>query len=236
MSDCEFLFKDPRRLACRLSRETSRRNLPLTYWSGMAIGVSPANKMLLCWVQFPTEWLNRETKAWVLFYGLLFSSDPQCSDVTARHVWRQEIGNVTFVDRIFSIYVYVYIVILPLLTLLLHATASAADQDEITLRWFMKSRAGKWCCFLAPRSKLFVDIKERKRLDMSISIHYPTESNNPLDIWNNWNMKKDNVYTDSEYRMCSSLYPHRRNKYFPFFFLCLILSYEEGKGPLRTSL
>lgn len=61
-SDCEFLFTHPRRTACELSRETSHCNLPRTYWSGVAIGLSPVNKTLLCWVQFPTGQLNGATQ------------------------------------------------------------------------------------------------------------------------------------------------------------------------------
>jgi len=41
-----------------------------------------------------------------------------------------------------------------------------ADQEETTMGCFVKSRSGKYCCFLTLHSEAFVDIKEmRKRLD-----------------------------------------------------------------------
>lgn len=91
-----------------------------------------------------------------------------------------------------------------------------SDHGAITMRCFIKTK-GKSCCFQTLRSESFVDIKERrKQLDMCIWRHFPAGSNNPPDIWNYWNMKKDNVYTDLGYRVSNVLYQHDRNKHFLF--------------------
>lgn len=155
--DCEFLFTDPRRVACMLSRETSHCNLPLTYWSGMAIGVSPVNKMLL---NSPLgNWMERQNLKhffvdcyFTRIQGLMAfpSGTDEDKQLEMSFLWAahsQITLYICFSDC--------------------HSYVSAADQEEITLRWFIKSRAGKWC-FLALRLNLFVDIKERKRLDMCI--------------------------------------------------------------------
>ena len=151
-------------------------------------------------------------------------------------------GNVTFMDCTVSYYfIYVYVLIYVFLPFSPCASASPADRERgnIEMIYINHGQVNDVVFWLHAQS-CFVDIKERRRLDMCIQIHYPAESNNPLDIWNNWNMKKDNVYTDSEYRMCSVLYPHYRNKHFSFLFFFFFpdsfYSTRRGKGPLHTSL
>lgn len=110
-----------------------------------------------------------------------------------------------------------------------YVSASAADQEEITLRWFIKSRQVHSVVFWLFAQSCLLTSKRGRGLTCASRYITPLKATIPLtfEITGTW--KRQCLYRFRVQNVqCFCIHI--------FIFLWLILLYEEGQGPLHTSL